>query len=180
MDGTFIILGTKTAIQKWSSSSFFLTRMVRPQSRWELNELSKSVFQGIYMVFKPNAQSFSHDDQNLIIFVQVLLIVIHQQPTMDAITLHMNQFYCLHAIRRVYTSPQRLYPWLWLGTGIHAPKPVAWSSDRKKKFFEVGPHRTRTKETPKISHQLAPSGPQTRWCLDPWLVILWISRFNKI
>ena len=117
-------------------------------------------------IWSLNAQSFSHDDQNLIIFVQVLLIVIHQQPTMDAITLHMNQFYCLHAIRRVYISPQRLYPWLWLGTGIHAPKPVGWSSDQKKIL----------KETPKISHQLAPSGPQTRCCEDPWLGIFWISR----
>ena len=28
-------------------------------------------------------------------------------------------------------------------------------------------HRTRTKETWKISHQLAPSGPRTRRCVDP-------------
>ena len=40
-----------------------------------------------------------------------------------------------------------------------------------------GSHRTRTKETPKISNQLAPRGPRTRRCVDS--CIKWLKKKRK-
>ena len=52
---------------------------------------------------------------------------------------------------------------VWLsGAGIRAPEPVGhrtrWCGADRIFFKTVGPHRARTKETPKILHQLGPTG----------------------
>ena len=46
-----------------------------------------------------------------------------------------------------------------------------------KIFEKLGPHRTRTNKTRKISHQLPPSGARTKRCVDPWL---WLSKIMPL
>ena len=49
-------------------------------------------------------------------------------------------------------------------------KPRTGPDQDRAKFDKLGPDRTRTMEKLKISDQFGPSGPRTKWSVDPWFI----------